>query len=458
MKYIQKILTSGYLLIILLIGCIAYTWFHEWRMIEVLETDNKRTDRFRKEINNIHVQLIDYFLLGETVLEWDSEDLEYYHSQRMTMDSMLCYFKTLYSAERIDSVRHLLEDKERQIRQIVYVLNEQQSTNRKIANQVPAIAQKSVQEQPKKSKRKGFLGIFGKKEEMKPTATTTMLHELNRNVISKQKTQNRWLSEHADSLAARNAELNRQLQGLVHQIEEKVQADLQNRETQIAAMREQSFIQIGSLTGFVLLLLIISYIIIHSNTKQIKQYKRSTVDLIGQLKQSVQKNEELITSRKKAVHTIIHELRTPLTAIIGYTELLQKEYSEHFIKSIQQSSDRMQDMLNTMLDFFRLDNGKEQPRLSPCQMSTITHTLETEFIPLTMNKGLSLIVKNESDTIVLTDKERILQVGNNLLSNAVKFTEKGSVSLTTDYSNGILTLVVEDTRNRYDRKRTATSV
>lgn len=445
MKYIQKILTSGYLLIILLIGCIAYTWFHEWRMIEVLETDNKRTDRFRKEINNIHVQLIDYFLLGETVLEWDSEDLEYYHSQRMTMDSMLCYFKTLYSAERIDSVRHLLEDKERQIRQIVYVLNEQQSTNRKIANQVPAIAQKSVQEQPKKSKRKGFLGIFGKKEEMKPTATTTMLHELNRNVISKQKTQNRWLSEHADSLAARNAELNRQLQGLVHQIEEKVQADLQNRETQIAAMREQSFIQIGSLTGFVLLLLIISYIIIHSNTKQIKQYKRSTVDLIGQLKQSVQKNEELITSRKKAVHTIIHELRTPLTAIIGYTELLQKEYSEHFIKSIQQSSDRMQDMLNTMLDFFRLDNGKEQPRLSPCQMSTITHTLETEFIPLTMNKGLSLIVKNESDTIVLTDKERILQVGNNLLSNAVKFTEKGSVSLTTDYSNSILTLVVEDT-------------
>lgn len=445
MKYIQKIIASGHLLIVLLIGCIVYTWFHEWRMIEVLETDNKRTDRFRKEINNIHVQLIDYFLLGETVLEWDSEDLEYYHSQRMTMDSMLCYFKTLYSAERIDSVRHLLEDKERQIRQIVYVLNEQQSTNRKIANQVPAIAQKSVQEQPKKSKRKGFLGIFGKKEEMKPTATTTMLHELNRNVISKQKTQNRWLSEHADSLAARNAELNRQLQGLVHQIEEKVQADLQNRETQIAAMREQSFIQIGSLTGFVLLLLIISYIIIHSNTKQIKQYKRSTVDLIGQLKQSVQKNEELITSRKKAVHTIIHELRTPLTAIIGYTELLQKEYSEHFIKSIQQSSDRMQDMLNTMLDFFRLDNGKEQPRLSPCQMSTITHTLETEFIPLTMNKGLSLIVKNESDTIVLTDKERILQVGNNLLSNAVKFTEKGSVSLTTDYSNGILTLVVEDT-------------
>ena len=62
-----------------------------------------------------------------------------------------------------------------------------------------------------------------------------------------------------------------------------------------------------------------------------------------------------------------------------------------------------------------------------------------------MSKELSLTVKDGSDAIVLTDKERILQIGNNLLSNAVKFTEKGGVFLTTDYDNGILTLVVEDT-------------
>ena len=66
-------------------------------------------------------------------------------------------------------------------------------------------------------------------------------------------------------------------------------------------------------------------------------------------------------------------------------------------------------------------------------------------MPIAMNKGLSLTVNNVSDTVVLTDKERIIQIGNNLLSNAVKFTEEGGVSLTTDYNNGILTLVVEDT-------------
>ena len=448
-RHFRMLTSIGYLLIALLVGGIMYTWLGEWRDMEGLEAKNREIDEFRKEVNNIHIHLIEFSLLGETILEWDDEDLGLYHARRMTMDSMLCRFKATYPAERIDSVRHLLKDKERQMRQIVQVLEQQQAINDKITRQIPVIAQKSVQEQPKKPKRKGFLGIFGKKEEAKPTATTTMLRSLNRNMIAEQQAQSRRLSEHADSLAARNAELNRQLQGLVVQIDEKVQADLQKREAEIAAMRERSFIQIGGLTGFVVMLLIISYIIIHRNITRIKRYKRETADLIEQLKQSVEQNEALIASRKKAVHTIIHELRTPLTAITGYAGLMRKDYNTDkiggYIQNIQQSSDRMREMLNTLLSFFRLDNGKEQPNFSPCRISAITHILETEFTPIAINKGLALTVTNHTDAVVLTDKERILQIGNNLLSNAIKFTENGGVSLTTDYANGMLTLIVEDT-------------
>ena len=236
---------------------------------------------------------------------------------------------------------------------------------------------------------------------------------------------------------------------MIIQIDGKVQADLQKREDEITEMREQSFFQIGGLTGFVLLLLVISYIIIHRNANRIKLYKRETADLIGQLQQAVAQNEALITSRKKAVHTITHELRTPLTAIIGYTALMEKgndaDKKGRYARSIRQSSDRMREMLNTLLSFFRLDNGKEQPNISPCRISAITHILETEFTPIAMNKGLALIITNQKDTIVLTDKERILQIGNNLLSNAIKFTENGGVSLTMDYNNGALKLIVEDT-------------
>ena len=431
-RHFRMLTSIGYLLIALLVGGIMYTWLGEWRDMEGLEAKNREIDEFRKEVNNIHIHLIEFSLLGETILEWDDEDLGLYHARRMTMDSMLCRFKAIYPVERIDSVRHFLEDKEGQMCQIVQILEQQQAINDKITSQVPIIVQKNVQEQPKKSKRKGFLGIFGKKEEAKPTATTTMLRSLNRNMIAEQQAQSRRLSEHADSLATRNAELNRQLQGLVVQMDEKVQADIQKREAEITAMREQSFIQIGGLTGFVVLLLVISYIIIHRNITRIKRYKRETADLIEQQIQSIKQNEALIASRKKAVHTITHELRSPLTAITGYAGLMRKDCNTR-------------EMLNTLLNFFRLDNGKEQPNFSPCRISAITHILETEFTPIAMNKGLALTITNQTDTVVLTDKERILQIGNNLLSNAIKFTENGGVSLTTDYDNGVLKLIVKDT-------------
>lgn len=448
-KNLQIKILLGYLFIALIVCSICYIYNEEGRELDVLETANRRMNAFRQEVHHAYAQTIELFLLGETALEWEDKDMQTYHRKRLEVDSLLCRFKTIYPTERIDSVRHLLESKEQHLLQIMQVLDEQKAINDRIAERVPVIAWKSTQEEPKKAKRKGLFGLFGKKEKPEPTATTTMLYTLNRNVITRQRAQSRCLSEHADSLAARNTELNRQLQGLIRQMDGKVQADLQRREAEITAMRERSFIQIGSLTGFVVLLLIISYIIIHRNITRIKRYKRETADLIEQLKQSVEQNEALIASRKKAVHTITHELRTPLTAITGYAGLMLKDCNTDktgmYIQNIQQSSERMREMLNTLLSFFRLDNGKEQPNFSTCRISSIAHTLESEFMPIAINKGLALTVTNHTDAVVLTDKERILQIGNNLLSNAIKFTENGGVSLTMGYDNGMLKLIVKDT-------------
>lgn len=448
-RLFRKTITFGYILIAMLIGGIAYTSFYEWRKLESLEEENRHIDKFRLQLHDAYVQMIEFSLLGETILEWDDHDLDNYHSQRMSMDSILQRFKVAYPSERIDSLRYLLEDKERQMRLIVQVLDEQQTLNEKIARQVPVIVQKSVQEQPQKPKRKGFLGIFGKKEKPKTTETTTMLRSFNRNVIAEQQAYRKRLSEYADSLAARNAKLNHQLHVFVCQMDEKVQADLQKREDEIIEMREQSYIHIGCLTGFVLLLLIISYLIIHRNANRINHYEKETEKLIERQNQSIQQNAELIASRKKAVHTIIHELRSPLTAIIGYAGMIEMvndtDKTGTYIQSIRQSSDRMRDMLCTLLSFFRLDNGKEEVKISPCRISAITHVFETEFMPIAMNKGISLTITNHAEAVILTDKDCILQIGNNLLSNAVKFTERGKISLTTDYDNDILKIIVEDT-------------
>ena len=451
MKSYRILVAAGYISIFILSLLVAYTYHNEQNTLALSEEENRKASELRKNINRLNIRITGLSLLGETVSEWKEGDAEQYHQQRMVIDSTLCVFCEVFSSERvgIDSIRDILASKEVQMRELADIHSRQRTLNRRIADKVPFIVRQSANESPRKTKRKGFLGIFGKKEETKPSATTSMLCSLNNDVIAKQKAQNRILSEQTDSVAAHNAALNSQLRMLIRHIDNNVQTDLKERETEIATMRKKSFRQIGSLALSILLLLLVLFIIIHRDAVRIKRYRRKTSDLIGQLQKSVEQNEALIASRKKAVHTITHELRTPLTAIIGYTALMEKgndaDKKEQYVRNIRQSSDRMREMLNTLLSFFRLDNGKEQPNFSPCRISAITHILETEFTPIAMHKGLALTITNQKDTIVLTDKERILQIGNNLLSNAIKFTEKGGVSLRTDYDNGILKIIVEDT-------------
>lgn len=448
MEYIRKWVAGGYILIFLLIGIIVYVWSYEWHKVEHLELENQKMNAFRQEIHHANICTMELSLMGETMLEWEDEDVQAYHRKRLEVDSLLCRFKQSYPAERIDTMRNLLESKEQHLYQIMQLLNDQEAINEEIAERVPVIAWKSVQENPKKAKRKGLFGIFGKKEKPEQTATTTMLYTLNRDMIARQKAQSRRLSEHADSLAARNAELNRQLQTLIGQMDEIVQTDLLRRETEITSMRERSFLQIGGLTGFILLLLIVSYIIINRYAKRISKYKKETTSLIGQIRESNHKNEELIISRKKAMHTITHELRTPLTAIHGYTELIQcngiAENKRH-AERILQASKRMIAMLNSLLDFFRLDSGKEKPICNPFRLQDICDTMEAEFRPMAENKDLKLIVGNDADVILMGDKERIMQIGDNLLSNAIKYTQAGNVSFRSGYDGKTLTLIVEDT-------------
>ncbi|MCR6506289.1 hybrid sensor histidine kinase/response regulator [Bacteroides muris (ex Fokt et al. 2023)] len=451
MRYYRILVAAGYISIFILSLLVAYTYRNEQNTLSLSEEENHSAIELRKNINRLNIQITGLSLLGETVAEWKEGDAEQYHHQRMVIDSTLCVFREVFTSERIgiDSIRDILAHKERQMRELADIHSRQRTLNRRIADRVPVIVRQSANESPHKAKRKGFLGLFGKKEGAKPSATTSMLYSLNNDVIAGQKVQNRILAEQTDSLAARNTALNARLRSLIRHIDNNVQADLQVREAEIAAMRKKSFMQIGSLAVSILMLLLVLFIIIHRDAVRIKRYRRKTSDLIGQLQKSVEQNEALIASRKKAVHTITHELRTPLTAIIGYTALMEKgndaDKKERYVRNIRQSSDRMREMLNTLLSFFRLDNGKEQPNFSPCRISAITHILETEFTPIAMNKGLALTITNQTDTVVLTDKERILQIGNNLLSNAIKFTENGGVSLRTDYDNSILKLIVEDT-------------
>lgn len=449
MKHLKKYIISGYMLIVLLIGGIIYLWSYEWHELGNLELQNKEINDSRVKIHEVYVQMVEFSLLGETALEWKDDDFARYHFRRLAIDSMLCRFKTVYPPERIDSLRCLLKNKEKEVQNIVQVLDEKEAINESIAERVPVIAWKSTQERPKKTRRSGFLGIFGKKEKPKPTATTTMLYTLNHDMIARQQEQSRRLEEYIDSLAVRNEELNRQLQLLIRNMDSKVRSDLQRREQEISGMREQSFLLIGGLTAFVILLLIVSYVIIHRNVNRINRYRQETGTLISRLENAVRRNGELTDARQKTMQTITHELRTPLTAIHGYAELIPEEgdaeKTARYADSIRQASKRMTAMLNSLLEFFRLESGKEHINVRPFRLRGVTDILDAEFRPMTESNELKLTVESDSDVILLGDRERVIQVCDNLLTNAVKFTQAGSVSLRMDYEGDRLRITVEDT-------------
>ena len=139
---------------------IVYIWLNEQNRQQELEATTYKIRSLRKDVHEVYMKVVDLSMIGETVLDWNEEDMAAYHEKRLEVDSLLSRFKSrTCRSERIDSICQLL---------------------------------------PKKRKRTGFLGLFGKKEEAKPTATTTMLNTLNSDVIARQKEQSERLSQYTD--------------------------------------------------------------------------------------------------------------------------------------------------------------------------------------------------------------------------------------------------------------------
>lgn len=423
-------------------GGIVYTWLGEWRDMERLEAENREIGRSRKAIHDVYVRLTELSLLGESVMEWDGEDVAEYRRQRLAVDSMLCRFKEFYEAEGIDSVRHLLEDKENRLLDIMDVLEQQEIINGQIAERVPVIAWKSTQEEPKKPKRKGFLGLFGKKKETSPTFTTTMLYTLNRNMIAQQQAQSR-LSEHADSLAVRNGELNRQLQWLIRQMDTRVQGDSRNREQEVAAMQERSFLIIGGLTGLTILLLFVSYVTIHREIRSRERGRRK-------LEESLRQNNILLEMRKNIILTISHDIRGPLNVIGGSVELAmdarEKQKRDYHLKNVELLCKHILHLLNNLLDVYRLNESKETVNAISFRLSDFLNRIAGSVTYIVNNKGLLFVPDFKGTDVTVTgDMDRIEQIINNLLTNAVKFTNAGNIGFTGIYADGRLTMTVSDT-------------
>jgi signal transduction histidine kinase/CheY-like chemotaxis protein len=148
------------------------------------------------------------------------------------------------------------------------------------------------------------------------------------------------------------------------------------------------------------------------------------------------KSKSAAAAKARFMSNMSHELRTPLNAIIGTTHLLAQDYealqdSDHF-KVLKNSSEHVLQLVNAVLDFSKLDEGKLEFVYEPFDL---VHTLQDtvdSFATDVRQKNIQLLVHIDSlpeGKRVIGDQMRLKQIFLNLLSNAVKFTDSGSVTL-----------------------------
>ncbi|PKI16248.1 CHASE domain-containing protein [Colwellia sp. 12G3] len=193
------------------------------------------------------------------------------------------------------------------------------------------------------------------------------------------------------------------------------------------------------------------FFIVTFNYSLRKKVKVNTAKLI-------KKNDELVLANKAKnlfLANISHEYRTPLNAIVGFTEIAQRESKDEvaidYLSKIHHSSNILLNIVNDVLDISKMQTGElnlESRSFSPTiETLSVIEMLNEKAIEKSISISHSFSTNFEQ--WVAGDDFRFKQILINLLNNAIKFTHQGVISINGDCQNTendtrILTLVMKD--------------
>lgn len=132
------------------------------------------------------------------------------------------------------------------------------------------------------------------------------------------------------------------------------------------------------------------------------------------------------------VSNVSHELKTPLTSIRMFAELLQEDRIKdptkkvHYLKVIVAESQRLTRLVNNVLDFSRLEQGRKQYHLKEIEISRyLRYIVETQRLRV---QEAGMLLDNripETEYKIQSDEDAVEQVFLNLLDNAIKYAAEG---------------------------------
>ena len=161
--------------------------------------------------------------------------------------------------------------------------------------------------------------------------------------------------------------------------------------------------------------------------------------------------EELVKSIREMSDNIAHDLKSPITRIRGFAELALtheenlEDYRAMAANTIEES-DRLLDMINTMLVISRAEAGECDFEFKKINLSIMIKEACDLFALLAEDKNIKFHPTIEDQILIVADVRMLQRAFSNLLDNAIKYTpENGKVSVLAFKENQQVTIKIEDT-------------
>jgi len=159
----------------------------------------------------------------------------------------------------------------------------------------------------------------------------------------------------------------------------------------------------------------------------------------------------LETIRRDFVANVSHELKTPLTSIKGFVETLiegamdDKKNNLSFLKIIQEHADRLNNLVDDLLDLSYIESKAAVLDLSSFDLGQLAKKVILSFSSKFSKHKIEASNNITTGSFVTADRNKIEQVLTNLVDNAIKFNrEKGTVSILSEDLGAQIKIIVED--------------
>jgi PAS domain S-box-containing protein len=162
---------------------------------------------------------------------------------------------------------------------------------------------------------------------------------------------------------------------------------------------------------------------------------------------------ELDRAKTAFFTNVSHELRTPLTLLLGPASDALEDQQEPLspaqrsrMEIVQRNGERLLKLVNTLLDFSRLESGRTVPRFEPLDLAAYTAELANMFESAMQRAGLQFEVRCDPlSRRPYVDPDMWAKIVLNLISNALKATFTGAVTVRLTEQDGTALLSVRDT-------------